>query len=778
MKSHSKRICTGAAATVLMMHAAQAQDAAARNEPEATSIEQIVVTARKIDENVQSVPVAITALSAEALEQQSVRVLSDIQSQVPNLQLQAHTTEPQALAVSIRGQKQNDVTLTVDPSVGLYVDGLYNPRTFGMRGALVDVERIEVLRGPQGTLYGRNTTGGAISLYTRDATNEYGAEVKLSSDNYGVNSTLIGNLPIREGMGLRVVAQRGNRDGYGHDGMDRELGSEDTLYFRAKLNVELTENIEAALFGSYQDNENGGGIFKVTGLSPARNGLPPGGPATLQTAVEMFGPGVLAPGNPNAPAQIAAAVAALSSYIGGDHYSNAGTYPSYSQFRGSLAGLDLKFKLPGDLQLRSITGYQSLDRINAQDIDTTPFTILDADPRSTEAEYYSQEVQLLGGEEDFNWVSGVYAGLEKGTEYTVATALPALNPLAPTQTESDVENTSLAGFAQANWRFLPTWRLTAGARYSLDGRQIEVKNRDGGGCLVPAPGQTAVRPPNAPANPSQCPRTFDDDYSAPSWLVSLDHEFSDFVMGYAKVSRGYRSGGQNFRGSNTIESFASFDPETVTEYEVGMKSEWLDRRLRVNLSAFHDDYKDIQRSVSIPTVTGNPSTLVTNAAEGTIDGVELETTVQPWRDFTFSAAVGWIDAGYDEFVDTTGDRSHESFGVPEWTASASARYERPLEFGDLSFQLDYHWQDDNVLFPDGALTPSQLTQKAYGLLNARVALNIAEWDADIAVFGKNLTDKEYFVLGISLEAALGYNYLASGEPRVIGVEIVKRFGGI
>jgi hypothetical protein len=178
-----------------------------------------------------------------------------------------------------------------------------------------------------------------------------------------------------------------------------------------------------------------------------------------------------------------------------------------------------------------------------------------------------------------------------------------------------VRNRSGAVFAQANWEFIDGWRLTGGARYSSDRREIISLNTNAGVCIVPAPSVQST-PPGA----SQCPRAFEKTFSKPSWLASVDHQFTPDILGYAKASRGYRTGGFNYRGANEQETFASFKPESVTEYEVGAKTELFDRHLRFNVAAYHDDYSDIQRSITVPTSGGAPATIVTNAAKARING--------------------------------------------------------------------------------------------------------------------------------------------------------------
>jgi iron complex outermembrane receptor protein len=727
------------------------------------SLEEVVVTARKIVEPLQKVPVTVTAFSGADLRNQSVRTLVDVQGQIPSLYLQEAVDDPQSLVVSLRGRKQIDATLTTDATVGTYIDGLYLPRTLGMEGGLLDVDRIEVLQGPQGTLYGRNTTGGAISLYTKNPTQDYGGSVQLTAGNYGLwNIVAIGNVPLNDTIAARVVVQRGADDGYGHNAAGQRLESEDSKYFRLKLRAIAGDNFEAVLSTHYESNNSGGAIVKLVSIAPPNGPFPQGGLVTLETAAET---GLTIP-------QTVALLQSNVNRASTDFYNNGGTNPNFSDITKWDAALGLNITLPSAMQFRSITGIQSFTRSAAfgSPIEI-PFL---GDALHSDDKYYSQELQLLGSHSIFNWVSGIYAGLEQGNDDQVVIALPVLNPGSAT-TNVAVRNTSLAAFVQSTLEFVPTWRLTAGARYSYDIRQADENLFTTGGdgsttCIVPAPGveSTAV-------GPSQCPRTFRSKFSEPSWLVSLDHQLTNDVLLYTKVAQGYRSGGQNASGGTEIETFTPFKPETNIEYEVGLKSEFLQRRLRFNLAAYLDKYKDLQVTTSFIAADGSLATAVTNAAAATIKGIEAESAFVVGG-LTLKGTATFTDARYDRFTDFTGDRSHEPFDEPKYMASLSARYELPTQFGPLAFQSDWAWKYRTVLAPV-AVDRDSVTQPSYGLLNARIDLYLTSSALDIAVFAKNITGVKYYVQANAHDnGSLGVNFAFAGAPAVFGLEITKSFG--
>jgi iron complex outermembrane receptor protein len=751
--------CAIAAMLLPLAGTAFAQDEPAIERPAG---DDIIVTARKVAENVQDVPISMTAIGGAALERQSVQSIADVQQQVPNLFLQESASEPQALNLSLRGQRQNDILLTVDPSVGIYVDNLYYPRTMGLRNALVDVARVEVLRGPQGTLYGRNTTGGAMSIYSNDPTDQMGASVEASYGNYNAWELIgIANVPLTQDVALRVVAQHREHDGYGENAAGQDLANENSTYLRAKLKAQLGDRITATVSGSYQRGSNNGPIVKLAGLAPTAI---PGGNAVAEIALEL--------GLPLTAEGLTEASGILASYVGGDPYKSGVLGNTSSFFESWSVGLDLNFEITDDISFRSITGYQHLKRANYSDADGTPFDIISAERLTPQDGYFSQEWQVLGKTGILQWVAGVYMGLESGREYSPSVALPMLSAANPSVTDGRVRNNTYAGFGQVTAELATGLRLTAGARYSVDDRQLIVANTTAGLCAVPKGGyaSTIAGGPN-----SQCPRKFSTTFSDPSWLVSLDYKAAPGILTYAKIARGYRTGGWNLRGRNTIEGFSSFDPETVTEYEVGFKSDLFDRMLRLNFAAFYDDYKGIQRSASVATA-GGPQTFVNNAASGRIQGFELESTLH-LGDFTLSGSTGLTDAKYKRFLTATGDRSHESFGIPKWTAGLSGRYVVPLESGDLAFQLDGSYRSKIELVPETP-TVSQVTQKAYALVNGRISYEIKAWDAEVAIFGRNLTDKVYYEIASNLESSIGYNYLITGDPRTFGISFKKKFGGI
>jgi iron complex outermembrane recepter protein len=777
MKASRRSLLLSAVAiSTLAAQAALAQTPDARSEG---TIEEVVVTARRTEENLQSVPVAVTALGQADLAKAQIREFNDIQSKVPNMVSAPSAGSSQAVVVGMRGQLQKEILLSVDPAVGIYIDGVSLPRPYGLRMSLVDLQRVEVLRGPQGTLYGKNTTGGAINIITADPDDSISGSIGVTAGNRD-RLTLTGvlSVPITDQLGVRLVAQRDKHGAYGRDLNGRALNNEDAQYYRAKFKFE-GETVTATLTGAYQQSRTKGPVVVLTGVTSPANvaktcpgvGVP-GCVGVLEAAVESAGA--------ISPATIGQAYASVLRYVGGvggDLRHTGGTAaPQFSDFYGWSLAQNVSIKVSENVELRSISGFQNLRQKNFLDLDGTPFTLLNV-IQWTEDNIFSQEFQVVGGGASLDWVAGVYGSYEDGSDNANGYAVPLLNPNAPNLQRARVKNKSAAVYGQFNWRFAPRWSATIGGRYSQDVRILTTSSgitAPGGGfiCLIPAAGVTDI-----PPGPAQCPRTFEKTYKAPSWLASVSYQATDDILTYLKASRGYRSGGMNLRGTGSLDALAPFAPEYTTEYELGIKSSLLDRRLRLNLAGFIDDYTNIQRSVTIASSTSPvPITRVSNAASATIKGLEGEVLLKIFPQLTLSASGGLTDAKYKRFVDTSGDRSGEKFNVPKWTTSLGAVLDVPTEVGDVSVSADYHWQSKIVLAPE-AIDLAAATQKGYGLLDLRAGVTLQKAGVEVALWGKNVLGKDYLVNVSTLETALGYLQGHVGDPRTFGIEIKKRFGG-
>lgn len=747
------------AALAALSAAAQVAQAQPR-QSESVGVEEVVVTARRTEESLQKVPLSVVALNGDDLERSSVRSIVDLQEKVPNLIFTGSTTDNNTLVVTLRGQRQNDVTPNLDASVAVYIDNVYYPRTTGLTNALIDVSRVEVLRGPQGTLFGRNTTGGAVTIYTANPTDRLEGNVSATYGNYQqLNLSGVLNVPLTDSLAARFVARHGQRDGYGRDAVGRDLDDENSNYFRAKLKGDFGE-VSAVLSGTYSDNKTNGGIYKIRALAPGTQA------ATRQAALEL--------GLPSTQAGFDAANAYLNSFTIGDPYITGATGPAKSDYDGHAVSLDISAPLTDGIDLRSTTAYVYVNRAVLQDGDGTPITVGNYDYVSR-SRAYSQEVVLQGGASRLKWVAGASGGVEDAMEKELITNVPRVSLTTnPLQFSGKMRNSNLGVFGQGNWEIVPKVRFTVGARYSWDTKRLISDNRQAGVCVVPAAGVVLTGIPSSPLNgSSQCPRTFEKSYGQPSWETVLDYQATDDLYFYGKVSYGYRAGGIGLRGGVFQDTFRPFLPETVTNYEGGTKFQFFDRRARLNFTAFYNNYSNIQVTTAFVGPTGANIGITTNATEARVYGFESDLSLRPTRELTINASVGLTDAKYTHFVDVTGDRSNTSFGVPRVTANIGANYAFKTSFGTITPSVDYAYRSALLLTPLPTTVP-QYSQPAFGLWNGRIAAQVDAWNMEIALFGRNLTDEVYTVSSLGTG---GVSTRIYGTRRTYGLTLTKRFGG-
>ncbi|MET0372208.1 MAG: TonB-dependent receptor [Sphingobium sp.] len=730
-------------------------------------LDEIVITARRVSENLQTVPVAVSALTAASLENRQIRNPQDIQYVVPSLNFQRAQSDPAGtLSIGLRGQQASTVTMNSDPTVGIYIDGVNLPRTYGLRQNLVDIDRIEVLRGPQGTLYGRNSTGGALSIVTNDPTYEFGGQVQASIGNrnsYGLQA--IANLPLSTKVALRIVGNGTWSHGYSYNRIGDRIGDEESYFVRAKLLLEPTENLTIKLAASYMDNDNGGGAFRLAGINPS---APQYGLVLNETAIFL---GLAAPfTTPSADARAQAATA-FATYRNVGFYDTNSTTPDRSTFRGPQLSANIDWTLSDSLSLRSITGFQHYVRQTREDLDGTPVTLIDV-LQTTRAKFASQELQLLYRGSKIDGVAGVYGSYERGYEISNNSfQRPLSSGSTPSRPSGLTVNKGLAFFAQGNFHATEQLTLTAGGRYTWDRRggyaDSTIFNRAQNAFLCDVP--VIVRD-----DPAICRASLGTTFKEPTWLLSASYQVQPSTMIYAKVSRGFRAGGFNVKGANAL-AYSAFAPEIALEYEVGLKGEFFDRRLRTNLAAYYDDYKDVQRSArAIDPVTGTTVNIIQNAARVKIKGIEAEITGKLTDGLTLSGTYAYTQPRYKRYMDGPLDLSGQPFAVPKHSGSIGLNHVADTGFGQVVSQLDYAYRSRIVLAPESQLL-GPVTQRGYGLFNGKITVKLENADIDISVYGRNLADKKYLAGSLSLDGTLGYSVVVPGEPRSFGASVLKRF---
>lgn len=739
-------------------------------------IADIVVTARRVAESVQRVPLAITVVTAAALQQNVVTNIQDLRGAAPSFYIATGAGGPSAANVAIRGQSQADTLLVTDPSVAVYVNDVNLPRQIGLRASFLDLDQVQVVKGPQGTLFGKNTTGGALLLTTkRPDLAKAGGFAESLMGNLGTFQ-LSGALSvplIEDKLAVRVAGQTSYRNGIGHNALGQELSGRDDQSVRGSLLYEPTDKVTLFMTGDYSHSHLNGSDIQITEVNPFAL-TPTGAPANAlgsvlaEIAAELH--------LPRTPAGYQAAYNAfVGQAFNHGNYDTNGAYPVSSSLSLGGGSADLKVDA-GDLTFRSITGYRLLKRNDQQDYDQTKFLLVKPDNLNYDvSKSFTQEVQMLfnnGG--PLTWIVGGFYSWEKGREGSISPQLVLINPNSPNITDYTTTNKSYSGFGQANYALTNTLKLTGGFRYTSVKQSDVIRNRNARGCLVPV----SARP-----DPAACAADFGTQSSKPSYLASIDWQLMPTVLLYAKTSSSFRGGGINVRGQSTTSTapFAPFKPEKATDYELGFKGDLLDRRLRINLDGYYTNYQDIQKS-SLAVINNSLVTVISNAAKGYVYGGEAEITARPTRSLTLSASGSWTHARYKQFIEANGnDRTKEPFPIPEWQYTLSGNYTLPILDDRLSLNATWHWQS-NVDFVGLAIYDDSVSQKAYGLLDGRLAYKVDGGRAglpnfEVSVFAKNMLGKKYITNALNFDASLGYNIAFIGDPRTFGATLRIAFGG-
>lgn len=810
--------------------AAQASSAAVAESSNAASsstpagLDDIVVTARKVAENLQDVPVAVTAFSGEALQQQNARQIADVAKLTPGLVIRESNSSGAASTFQIRGQFQNDVLATLDPSVGVYVDGYYWSRAYGINSDLLDVQSVQTLKGPQGTLFGRNTTGGAILLQTNDP--DFNGISGLVSGTYGrfdyKSGTGILNLPlVDDRIALRLAYSRTDSDGFVRNTTtNNRLGEHDGWTARGKLLLKPTENLSllfsAELYKtSYRNNPYRMQYVSPAGATNLESGLERGGFACLAGGAATIG-GCFANGIGLNAAAIRDANDDDTLALNQDNkvYAKTQTYTG-------TATLDTFFGA-----IKFIGGYRKVDSRTSVDLDGSAFDIL-ATTGFQNISQYSGELQFTGKAIDdrLDFVAGLFYFHESGTDQSYSTGLPAvqaspvggntvaayLNYLAtgnaPIQYFSgDIVTRSQGIYGQATFHITDALSFTGGLRYSVEDKGLGRNNGayTAGTYLGPQAGATFIC--NLPG--AACPSFREDDFDGVSYTVGFDYKVTDDVLAYIKTARGFRSGGQNLRATGavltnsvTAASFAPFKPETVTSYEGGLKSEFFDRRVRLNVAGYYTKVNDIQRS-SLTSVAGNQTTVLGNAGRADIYGGEAEVDALLFSGFRIGGSVAYTKPKYKSYIDPVSgfDRSREPFdNVAKWTFTVSPTFTHDFAVGKLQLRGDYIFQSKTALYNFGYYTDAAgvthnasngsvltladargykaaSTMNAVGIINARASLTVLDDKLELAVFGRNLTDNRGKVVALPV-IGIGEVAAIRREPRTWGVTGTFKFGG-
>lgn len=735
--------------------------------------EDIIVTARRSDESLSSVPVAITAVSGAGLVRQNVVEFKDLQKITPSLSLSTSNISPSNLSVGLRGQGVTEPLIYVDPSIGYYLNGVSLPNFNGAgMSAFLDIDRVEVLKGPQGTLYGRNTTGGSLNVFTNMPVDRMQVQLSggLGNYNYAQVAGMV-NVPLKtDQVMLRVNAQYETRSTFGRNLLTgRGLGGDlNNTYFRGQLRFVPAETVTVDLYADYAYTMTTGNPWRARGITLTPPASSSGaaliraqtGVATLAEAAALY---LFRPLN--------------ASFW--DTYSNLDNglplhYRDYSYSRSRNINLmgTINWDFSDELSVKSNTGYKRDMRQSSYDFDGSPYDILTI-YTPLKAQSLNQEFQFSGllVDDRLNYVAGLYYSKLWGKDGTVNRALVPLNPLVPNVSDGSVDNKSYAAYAQISYKITDAFSLSGGLRYTEDKRQLVSHNRAG-------PGGVICNVPVTLREPTGCEGRFSTSFNNTSYTLSAEYKPATDVLIFVRNATGYRSGGFNLRAT-TVEAFKPFGPEKVVDYELGVKFKALDGRLDVAVDLYHSIYDDIQRAILVPVATGAGITqVVQNAAKGKVDGVEAQLRFAPTREFTLNLSGAYTDARYKRYVDGIGkDLSNQPFPMTsKWQYTVAATYQ---PWSELSASLNWSWRSDVAYTPESLFDgqnglPDLRGQKAYGLLDGRVVYRPDGSSLEIAVWGRNLSNKKYFSAGFAGETSFGINSGVVGSPRTFGVTFTKR----
>jgi iron complex outermembrane receptor protein len=696
--------------------------------PAFAEIEELIVEAQHRKQSIQDVPIAVSGFSAEDIAKLQINDTSDIGANVPNLQTYAVTANGSAMQVHARGTSVQNPGFNVSESpVGLYMDDVYRGRLATANLDLNDIERIEVLRGPQATLYGRNTIAGAIKAYSRTPGDDFWASGSVGYGKYDTSK-----YTASVGGALKEGVLAGSLSGLYHN---RDDGDQDTSVpgrdnpgeyenkaARGKLHFYGSDNLDATLTLWWVEAENDG----YNGVPYVPFWLADDGNAATP-------PPVVPPGNPNVTLDPAAA--SNGSPLDGFYSNLSPDGVNYGDTRQSGLTLDWTWQFGNNLDLRSITGFADIDDDFGFDLaggglfaDVGGGTIIGPAPgllvaSDSNMKTWSQEFQLLGENFDsqLTWIIGLYYLNEDGDQNYAGNAAPFFGFNEVT----DSETNSYAVYAEGTWDFTDRWSVTAGGRWSKDDKDYDLTciTTQLGGC---APGDGAV--------------SLSDDWDEFTPKLSLNYSLGENTLLYASIAKGFQAGGfQTLCFGSLPCAGQTYDPQKVWSYELGYKSDLFDKSLRLNAAVFLASYEDIQQSV--PRFIGFPTE---NVDDSDVTGIELEATWIPIDNLNIFGHAGWMDSDDVDFVSDFGPGMRELPSNPDWTGRAGFNYtmgifaELDLFFGaDVTYSDEYYNDIANSILIDD-----------YTRFNGFVGIGRPDNRWQVVGEWKNITNEEDNVSGL------------------------------
>lgn len=756
-------------------------------------LDEIIVTSQKRQESLQDVPISVTAIDGEAIIEDGVQRLEDLSKYVPNLVIREGFAG-ETMAIRGFGSNQNP---SFEQAVSTFIDGVYFGRAKQSLASFLDLERVEVLRGPQSTIFGNNAIAGALNLTTKRPDGEFGGFLHSSYnfDDQEIDVTGAATIPVSDTLGLRAAFKYLDSDGYLENYNGEKLPQKENVVARLSALWQPTDNFEVFLKGEIGSEDTvgataqivdcplGGGPF-TPAPTPGRENVGNGLCDLAQNVV----PGltfnfdeILEQGGLNPGTVIPIADTQINSVLGqvGGQFRNLDT---------KNANMTLNYQTEGGLTLTSVTGYTEYESDRQFDVDTTPLASISTN-RQEEFSQWSQELRVVSpGGETVDWLAGAYYqsnDLDFSYQtYTLIDSPDGANPGGPPggngvqgfilgRFAGDYKENqdTWAVFGSATWNASDALRATVGLRYSevdKDGANELSLGISGNNAAVPVESAAAVVPFfGSPAGPPFIAHNLAGSISSEelTYQVNLQYDFSDAIMGYGTVSNGFKAGGfdnlirlpetypttiglaPNIAGMPTGGSF-SFDQENVNAYEVGLKMKW--PSVRVNLAAFLNEFDDLQQSIFNPTAIAFQ---IKNAGAAKSQGIELDAQWAATDNLVLNAAGTVIDAKYTDFTGASCDRASTNAGLvtcdlsgarlphaPDWSASFGADHTMPISSGNLAV-----FTNVNLVLSGGYRAGIELDPRfevgSSELLDARIAIGDIDGGWSVGLWGKNLTDQ-------------------------------------
>lgn len=725
--------------------------------PRATVLEEVVVTARRRQESLQDVPIAITAMSDEFMRTNNIENFTQIRHHAPALAISNAGTGVNTPVISLRGQRASESAIHLEGAVPMYMSDVVLTPSAGTNMIMYDLESVQVLKGPQGTLFGRNSTGGALLFTPKRPGEEFGGYAQLTYGNYDrIGTEFAVDLPASEKLMFRIAGKTEDRDGYQKNIVNGdELWDEKSRALRVSMLARPTENLENLLIVAWDKND-------TKGLQPRleahRRDLP-------QFADD------------------------LDRSLNRDPMRIESDQPGqYEDVENWFVANTTEYRVSDNVTLKNIFGYRKVELASVYDSDGSieAFANMSNDglPAITNAEMFSNEFQVLGTAFDdrLDWITGAYYWQQTGRRISRSNIMGIFDNIQ----QGDADNMAWAIFAQGSYKVTDRLGVTLGARWSFDEREIDLRNRR---AFPNGMTMCMVQDDNGlPLPGDACSKKLKDDWNSPTWLASVNYELTPGTMVYGSVTTGYRAGGFGIRATQ-LEEQAPFDEEKVITYELGLKSDWDYKAwaFRTNLAVYYQDYEDIQRTFSKPSETGEPGTFISltgNAAEAVIQGAEIELNASSDFGLDLSLNYAYTDTEYKEYffganlTDVSGEPIE---WIPKDQVTASIRYTLPLDphVGDMSVQASYYYQSEQLATLYTGNHPGEDRVKevgSYGIVNYNMDWrNIMGSNFDASIYVKNAEDKRYPVGGLTVVESLGVALWNYGEPRTYGASLRYNF---